>query len=198
MGNWRSGRHGRRAEDLSGRQFGLWLVKSRADNNHWDQIMWNCVCECGWEARVTGKSLREGKSTNCGCVAHKKLSERMKKHWENNGMTESQQRARKRRRTFKRWLATQIDRDDPIGDLAKDAKADPAWRSAKISQYSDAESFLRNKRACFEAMETLEFAYREWELYRRNPDMGRIDWWADGELEGADFDAYIEAVYRDD
>ena len=81
MGSYRSGRHGRRAKDLSGQRFGSWLVKSRADNNQSDQIMWNCVCECGWGARVTGKSLQNGGSTNCGCIARKKMSERMKKLW---------------------------------------------------------------------------------------------------------------------
>lgn len=83
MGNWRSGRHGQRAEDLSGRQFGLWLVESRAENNPWSQTMWNCVCECGWKAKVTGKSLRGGRSTNCGCIAREKMSKRMKQEWAN-------------------------------------------------------------------------------------------------------------------
>lgn len=81
MGNWRSGWHGQRAEDLSGQRFGSWLVESRADNNRWDQIMWNCICDCGWRASVAGKSLRGSWSTNCGCIAHKKLSERMTQEW---------------------------------------------------------------------------------------------------------------------
>lgn len=31
--------------------------------------------------------------------------------------------------TFTRWLHRQADRDDPVGDLACDAMADPGWPS---------------------------------------------------------------------
>ena len=86
MGNHNSGRKRwytfeNEYDDLTGRTFGSWTVVSRAENNRWKQIMWHCVCACGYKARIVGKSLREGGSTNCGCIARKKLSERMKKQW---------------------------------------------------------------------------------------------------------------------
>ena len=102
-------------------------------------------------------------------------------------------RKRNRAKAFKRWLAMQLDRDDPMGDLANDAKRCPDWKATKISEYSDALGMLTRKRACYDAIETIEYAYREWELYRRMPNIGRIDWWADAELEGADYLAFVEA-----
>ena len=86
MGNHNSGRQRWYTfeceyEDLTGQTFGSWNVLGRAENNRWGQLMWHCVCECGWKARVVGTSLKRGGSTNCGCVSYKKLGERMKKQW---------------------------------------------------------------------------------------------------------------------
>ena len=86
MGNHNSGRKRwytfeNEYEDLTGQSFGKWTVVSRAENNRWKQIMWHCVCECGWKARVVGSSLKSGGSTNCGCLSYKKLSKRMKEQW---------------------------------------------------------------------------------------------------------------------
>lgn len=64
--------------------------------------------------------------------------------------------------SFKNWLAYQINRDDFIGDLAKDTKRDPIWGSATILNYTDAHTYFRNRGACREAIEALECAFNEW------------------------------------
>jgi hypothetical protein len=40
--------------------------------------------------------------------------------------------------TFSAWLAQQIERDDPTGDLARDADHDPRWPVAgSLTDYED-------------------------------------------------------------
>jgi len=53
--------------DLSGQTFGSWTVLRRADNKN-SQTHWICICKCGRELPVCSQSLREGRSTNCGCA----------------------------------------------------------------------------------------------------------------------------------
>lgn len=49
-------------QDLTGQQFGYWIVKEYLGHSKW-----LCKCECGTEKAVRGQSLREGKSVSCGC-----------------------------------------------------------------------------------------------------------------------------------
>lgn len=65
--------------------------------------------------------------------------------------------------TFNKWLKRQINNDDPYGDLARDVKRDlrkkpvntlPAWRT-----------FLSNAHASEAALQTLEDAWKTYQLY---------------------------------
>jgi len=56
----------KRLRDLTGRQFGRWLVLQRVEDKGM-QPMWLCLCECGTRSSVTGYTLRKGLSTSCGC-----------------------------------------------------------------------------------------------------------------------------------
>ncbi len=69
-------------------------------------------------------------------------------------------------KNFKTWLLSQTYRDDPIGDLAEDAKEDTkSWRSIKGLQDSMIEW-----RACGEAYKSLDEAIAEYEsLQKRYP-----------------------------
>ena len=74
-------------EDLSGRKYGRWTVLRRADNTlNWNHIMWWCLCECGYEARVQGKSLRSGRSKSCGCLKTEKVKKQCQKQWDKGGI----------------------------------------------------------------------------------------------------------------
>ena len=62
---------------------------------------------------------------------------------------------------FFRWLLTQVDRDDPIGDLANDAQRDP---QAPVNGTTTAwRSYLRrHPGACWQARLALEAAIAEY------------------------------------
>jgi hypothetical protein len=60
--------------DLVGNRYGLWTVKSFAENRR-SIVYWNCVCDCGTEKAVRGGGLKAGVSLSCGCVRKQKLGE---------------------------------------------------------------------------------------------------------------------------
>jgi hypothetical protein len=68
--------------------------------------------------------------------------------------------------TFNRWLASQINRDDPIGDLARDCKDDKRWFSPQANpSLRDIFLYLSPYGVSVynRVGETLIEAYREWQ-----------------------------------
>jgi len=61
--------------DLTGKRFGRFVVLSRAKNNKEGRTMWRCLCDCGNERIVLGKSLRNGHTASCGCLNKERTSE---------------------------------------------------------------------------------------------------------------------------
>ena len=60
--------------DLTGQDFGHWHVIERAPNRANGRAYWVCQCTaCGKVKEVIGKNLRNGNSTNCGCVRMEKM-----------------------------------------------------------------------------------------------------------------------------
>lgn len=56
-------------KDLSGQQFGRWRVISESEERYSNGlVLWNCICDCGSTKKVNGASLRNGKSSSCGCL----------------------------------------------------------------------------------------------------------------------------------
>lgn len=59
------GTPGRKLDDLTGRQFGKWIVLAhheiRSDHSHF----WMCRCECGTERSVRGSQLKIGRTKSC-------------------------------------------------------------------------------------------------------------------------------------
>ena len=54
--------------DLTGKRFGKFLVIEKDPNERdYAGTYWLCKCDCGREVSVFGGSLRQGKSTSCGC-----------------------------------------------------------------------------------------------------------------------------------
>jgi hypothetical protein len=53
--------------DLNGKTYGSWTVLERTGVDSSGNYLWLCHCECGKEAKVSGKSLRYGLSRSCGC-----------------------------------------------------------------------------------------------------------------------------------
>lgn len=52
------------AKDLTGRSFGMLLVRRKADDGRWI-----CDCECGGEITADRRSLASGQVKRCGCIA---------------------------------------------------------------------------------------------------------------------------------
>lgn len=55
------------AEDLTGRRFGWWTVQGKAPKKKTRHLYYYCKCDCGTVSIVPSYSLRDGKSTSCGC-----------------------------------------------------------------------------------------------------------------------------------
>jgi len=53
--------------DLTGKQFGRWLVIERAENNKRGATRWLCKCACGTSRVVYAFKLKNGTSSSCGC-----------------------------------------------------------------------------------------------------------------------------------
>lgn len=61
--------------DLTGQKFGrLTVIEKMPKGKHGEHAKWKCICECGNETIVTGKDLRNGHSTSCGCYNAEKNS----------------------------------------------------------------------------------------------------------------------------
>lgn len=66
--------------------------------------------------------------------------------------------------SFNAWLAEQIGRNDPVGDLARDAKDDLGVRNLKT--LLGWQRYLRNAGACDGAQRALRGAWLEFEAHR--------------------------------
>lgn len=55
--------------DLTGQTFGLWTVLEYSHKDHRSQHRWLCECSCEakTQRKVIGNTLRDGRSTSCGC-----------------------------------------------------------------------------------------------------------------------------------
>ncbi len=72
---------GRTPIDLVNRFFGEWLVLERFPiNDKQGKPRWECICSCGTLGIVQGGHLRDGSSTNCGCIRASKVSAHNHKH----------------------------------------------------------------------------------------------------------------------
>jgi uncharacterized protein YozE (UPF0346 family) len=63
--------------------------------------------------------------------------------------------------SFYRWLQIQGARVDPVGDLARDARVDPAWPK-RTEALLRLDRYLRDRGAGLGARLALRRAYGEW------------------------------------
>lgn len=70
-------KHGRTAEDLSGKTFGR-LTVIRRDENISGRTAWLCKCTCGNEKTVITKYLKNGAVQSCGCLRKEQLASKAK------------------------------------------------------------------------------------------------------------------------
>lgn len=68
------------AVDLAGQQFGRLLVISRDGQTAQGAAAWRCRCICGNETKVSGRHLRMGQTTSCGCLQKEQVAARSVRH----------------------------------------------------------------------------------------------------------------------
>lgn len=56
-----------RCPDITGKRFANLRVVRRSTQRVSGQIAWECCCDCGGNALVTGKRLKSGHTKSCGC-----------------------------------------------------------------------------------------------------------------------------------
>lgn len=70
--------------NLTGQKFGRLTVQSFAGQDHRNQALWNCVCECGNVVVVKSYFLRSGTTKSCGCFADECRAKANFKHGKRN------------------------------------------------------------------------------------------------------------------
>lgn len=55
--------------DMTGKVVGRLHVLRRAENDRHGSARWECMCDCGKEVVVLGRSLRCGSTRSCGCIS---------------------------------------------------------------------------------------------------------------------------------
>lgn len=68
------------SKDLSGLNFGRWVVLSRAEKKDHGHVFYNCRCECGSLKTLRGSMLTSGASGSCGCLRNELTSSRSGTH----------------------------------------------------------------------------------------------------------------------
>lgn len=66
-------------EDLTGQRFNQWTVLKFSHKNSSRNSYWICQCDCGKIRPVMGSSLKNNRTSNCGCVNASRQAERLKK-----------------------------------------------------------------------------------------------------------------------
>lgn len=65
-------------EDLSGKKFGkLLVIKEHEERDKNNNILWECVCDCGEKKIISGANLKSGKSKSCGCGISESTKDRL-------------------------------------------------------------------------------------------------------------------------
>lgn len=74
--------------DITDKRFGKLLVIKQSDQrNSSNDILWECICDCGNKKSITSGSLRHGSSKSCGCMqgrpTHGDSGTRIRAIWNN-------------------------------------------------------------------------------------------------------------------
>ena len=54
--------------DLTGQKFNRLFVVGRSNEKKRNRVAWDCLCDCGNAAVISGDHLRRGESKSCGCL----------------------------------------------------------------------------------------------------------------------------------
>lgn len=68
-----------RATDLTGREFGRWVVVEKIGFRN-RRTWWFCKCQCGTQRAVRSGNLTSGKSLSCGCLQKELAGKQFRTH----------------------------------------------------------------------------------------------------------------------
>jgi hypothetical protein len=60
--------------DLASQRFGRLIAIEKVGSDRSGHARWSCVCDCGNEVVVSGKHLRSGATSSCGCFARERIA----------------------------------------------------------------------------------------------------------------------------
>ena len=66
--------------DETGNRYGRLTVVRQSNKRRFGQVIWECVCDCGNQTEVPGRSLRSKNTTSCGCFNKEQNSKDKFKH----------------------------------------------------------------------------------------------------------------------
>lgn len=59
--------------DISGHKYNSLTVVCKFGVDNHKKITWKCICDCGAEVIILGRSLKDGNTKSCGCLKDSKL-----------------------------------------------------------------------------------------------------------------------------
>ena len=59
----------RGGKNIVGQRFGLLLVLRDTEKRSFNNIVWECLCDCGRIIEIKSSSIRSGRTKSCGCLA---------------------------------------------------------------------------------------------------------------------------------
>jgi len=65
-------------KDLSGQRFGrLVAIKISGEKDSYENILWECKCDCGNSKITRGSNLRNGSTQSCGCLRLDRIRQKL-------------------------------------------------------------------------------------------------------------------------
>lgn len=75
---------GRQVVDIRGRRFHMLTVVKRSESKgRQNQVLWDCLCECGGHITLSSSNLGSGNTKSCGCLPRGRRSDKPRK-WVNS------------------------------------------------------------------------------------------------------------------
>lgn len=93
-------------EDLTGKRFGRLTVIKRVENDKYNRAQWLCRCDCGNEVVIVAISLKQGRTTSCGCYGKERRIEATsgaKSHFYNPNLTDEERSKSRYTNEHRRW-----------------------------------------------------------------------------------------------